>query len=78
MDPLDPLQEAGVRPRKYPLHLMEVGDWFPVLYAGPHRVNSLRSCIKSFRIRPDREGRRFRVLSCPDAGPAAVVCVRVL
>lgn len=67
-------------PRKYPFHLMGVGDYFAIDFCTPQQSNSIRTCLQNFkRTNPTHQHWRFRVVSCPEAGKfATTVCVRVL
>ncbi len=80
MSPFDPRQEQAGPPKKYPLHLMEIGDYFAIDFCTPQQVASIRSCIANFKkTHPLQQHWRFRVVSCPEAGKfATTVCVRVL
>ena len=75
LDPFDPRQELGKRPRIYPLHLMDQGDWFAVDDCSPQRAVAIRAAVVNFR-RAHRD-RRFAVRYVDELGPATVVCARV-
>lgn len=75
LSPFDPRQEPGRHPRVYPLHLMELGDWFAVDDCTPHRVRSIRSAVVAFRR--IHCCRRFAVRRAPDLGASTWVCARI-
>lgn len=75
LDPFDPRQEPGRRPRLYPFHLMDQGDWFAIDNCPPQRAVAIRAAVVNFR-RAHRD-RRFAVRYVDELGPATVVCARV-
>lgn len=75
LSPFDPQQEPGTRPRVYPFHLMQPGDWFQVEICTPNRAAAIRSAVANYRKK--NRDKRFSVYRPYELGPSAIVCTRV-
>ncbi len=75
LSPFDPSQQHRGPARVYPLHLMELGDWFAIDLCPPQKAAAIRAAVVYFRRKhPDA---RFRVRYVNELGPATIVCARI-